>query len=280
MKCRFPVIVFIVIFLIENAGALSCGETITDDTTMTADIVCNDTAVRIGKNSITLDCAGHTISGKKAGSGIYITDVDDATIKNCVVTKFRYGIVLSGSNNNALISNTISGNNIGILLDESNNGNTITGNKLSENKDGIYIDESNNNVLTHNIVNRNTRGIRLYNSYNNDFTENIADYNLMDGLKIDEQSRGNMIKNNQFCFNNQMGGSYLDIDNQGLSQGDNNTCGTMYNLDDIGDDVVAINVDATTGATEQSGAGGCTHYCNHIGLMLAWDLIPIPLVFL
>jgi len=124
------------------------------------------------------DCQGHTISGSGANNGIYVTNHDNVTIKNCVVKNFTYGIYLGyPSSNNMLMNNTANNNTYGIFSSSSNN--ILTSNTANNNNEfGIFLGYSNNNTLTNNIASNNgDHGIRLYFSINNVLTYNIMENN-------------------------------------------------------------------------------------------------------
>jgi len=90
-----------------SAAHLSCGDTITTDTTLDADLICAGTpGLIIGAAGITIDLNGFTISGTACGfcHGIRNGDFsatanpsptfgfDDVTIKNGVIVGFEQGI--------------------------------------------------------------------------------------------------------------------------------------------------------------------------------------------
>lgn len=51
-----------------QAAPLACGDTITTDTTLTADLLaCPGDGLIIGADNITLDCDGHKVTGTASG---------------------------------------------------------------------------------------------------------------------------------------------------------------------------------------------------------------------
>jgi hypothetical protein len=79
-----------------DAG-LSCGQTITVDTTLTADLSCpNGDGLLIAASDVTLDLAGHTLSGGGVGTGIqggdFLDPPSNITIKNGTVSGFGIGL--------------------------------------------------------------------------------------------------------------------------------------------------------------------------------------------
>ena len=117
----------LVVFLAVASSALGSSGllTITRDTTLTEDHYGN---VWFAADSVTLDCAGHSVfgpgtAGPWPGVGIAAVTRTDVTIRNCHVQGFGHGISLSTVRVFSLIGNTSSGNSsIGIALYEVTNG--------------------------------------------------------------------------------------------------------------------------------------------------------------
>ena len=83
------------------AGNVACGDVITQDTTLTADLYCpGSDGLVIGASYVTLDLAGHTLRGDGNGTGVIKRHLDDffhdITIENGVVRNFASGISLGG----------------------------------------------------------------------------------------------------------------------------------------------------------------------------------------
>ena len=107
----FPVAVF--------AQPVACNTTITANTTLPANIgPCSGNGIVVGTNGITLDCAGHTISGRSSqtGKGIYLDGRTNVKVGNCNVAAFHYGFDLQGSSNNTLSGNTVNRQQLQWLL--------------------------------------------------------------------------------------------------------------------------------------------------------------------
>ena len=144
-----------------------CGTRITRNTTLTANIgPCSGTGLYIGKNGITLNCAGHTITGSgsanvEAGIGLY--GITKATVKNCDVKEFALGIYIEGSSSNTITGNTATNNvDTGFAFCYISSKNKITGNTANSN--GIYgfafcvPPSGSGNILTRNTANSNEVG--------------------------------------------------------------------------------------------------------------------------
>lgn len=124
--------------------AAACPGVITSSQTLSSDISGTGTAcVTINANSVTLDCAGHSISGG-ATSGVLIANgVTGVVIKNCDISGSTYGI---------------SRGSIG-----TGGGDTYMDNALHNNrKYGIYVNSGHNNILaTRNDIYSNGWGMRM-----------------------------------------------------------------------------------------------------------------------
>jgi parallel beta-helix repeat protein len=143
---------------------VGCGSVITTDTTLSTDIgPCSGYGLMIDANGITLNCAGHRISGfaYNAGfgpdAGITLTAISGATVENCDVTGFTYGLRLTGSTNNHLTGNTASTNGFAdFYLVTSSNNNALSGNTATNsNVYGFFLTRSFYNTLSANRANNN-----------------------------------------------------------------------------------------------------------------------------
>jgi len=161
--------------------------------TLTSDLTEN---VEIAVNDITLDGAGHTISGSGSGTGILLTSKSGVTIKNCNVQAFANGIFLSSSAFNTLTNNTVANNGFGIYLSFSPS-NTLTNNTVANNTafTSINLFHSPSNTLTSNIVTNTSTGINVFRSSSSILTNNTVNYNGR-GIHVRDSSF-NTIKNNQ-----------------------------------------------------------------------------------
>src|SRR3989304_1847080 len=80
--------------------------------------------IALTNNSITLDCAGHAISGNVTGTGIFEASVHDSIIKNCVLKNLEAGYVSSATNYSLFYNNTIE--NMSSISIFFNAGSTVT----------------------------------------------------------------------------------------------------------------------------------------------------------
>jgi len=210
---------------------------------LTTDILCSgwDSCVEFNANNTEFDCQGHLIEGGELGvytDGISIDFKSGNTVRNCVVTTFRFGLSLAYSYNNTITNNTLSNNNYGLYLGYSYN-NTLTGNTANSNDyNGVFFLYSTNNTLTGNQVNLNGYyGIYFENSYNN------------------------TLNSNRVCSNT--GSDFYQYSGSGNS-GDQNTCDNPQDWSDTGttgctyDCAAVTTTSTTTSTTTTTIAGECT----------------------
>jgi Right handed beta helix region len=123
-----------------HAQPLRCGDTVTQDTTLTADLLdCPGDGLVIGADGITVDLGGHTISGQIiSGSNLEQVGIDnsaghdDVTVRNGRVEFFYHGgIHLVGADRNRVEGVTLDlFHDFGILL-EGGSANRFTGNSVT-----------------------------------------------------------------------------------------------------------------------------------------------------
>jgi hypothetical protein len=104
---RFALVAVAVLGLCALAGApaqaglapISCGDTITSDTTLDADLInCQSNGIIIGADDVTLDLNGHTIDGVRhptcdpssdfCGAGIGVAGHRGVVVKNGSIRQF------------------------------------------------------------------------------------------------------------------------------------------------------------------------------------------------
>lgn len=168
---------------------------VTSDTTLRDDHL---GSVEVEANDVTLDCAGHTISGPGTRAedeygfiGILLDGRTGVTVRDCRVSGFDYGILLTarlgaGSDGNRLIDNAASGNRLdGIRVHESEH-NVIAGNIASSNGQHGFAIVANSNVVTRNRAFDNEAvGIIVgLGHHNNRFSANISKGNQDGGFVI------------------------------------------------------------------------------------------------
>jgi hypothetical protein len=166
----------------------ACGQTITQSTTLTADLgPCPDYGIKIGADGIVLDLGGHRIFGTanfNDQAGVYMLGRTGARVQNGTISDFDAGVVIEGGSRNTVTGITAIRNigrqsqtvttrfGEGIAI-ESSSYNQILGNRTEDNGPfagiGVYsaVDSdhprvtsgpSTNNVIAGNQVLNNVVG--------------------------------------------------------------------------------------------------------------------------
>ncbi len=198
----------------SDEAKAACGDTIASNKTFNQNYTCNGTAFTIGADAITLDCAGHSITGNGTGYGIYAPSKSNITIQNCTIEQFSSGINFNiGSNNlfrnNILINHTQVGME---LLYQNNNG--IHDNNFKEfgmSTSAIYIGLSQNATIENNSFSNtvsitDTGGIAISGTDNSTIINNSL-FNFDWGINND--GKNNIIANNSFVNCSMLG--YMSI---------------------------------------------------------------------
>jgi len=127
---------FILFFSLRSVSAVACGDTITEDTTLTQNLSCFGNGLIITGDDIVLDCNGHSIQGDSTGNDIGIfTASFRVIIINCEVSNFNTGIRADPL---ATVSNNTINNN-GVGIDIFGDRNTASDNIITNNGIGIKM---------------------------------------------------------------------------------------------------------------------------------------------
>ena len=191
-------------------AAPGCGDTITTNTTLTADIgPCLGTGLFIGADNIVLNLNGHTVSGTVAegeGAGILLTGRTNVRIQGGTVRAFDAGIHIDGGGSNLVTAMQ--------LLDNIGEGGGPLG-------DGIAINSSNNTIARSSVIHNGPYGgitvlggtgnlIQANKVRNNNVPRSDAPIDEDIGIRI-EAGSGHVIRNNQVTGNSLDGISIFTI---------------------------------------------------------------------
>ncbi|MEM3030944.1 MAG: PQQ-binding-like beta-propeller repeat protein [Candidatus Micrarchaeia archaeon] len=177
-----------------GAVPCACGDTLIASWTMTSDLgPCSGDGLVLGASGITLDCAGHSITGTGTGNGIYSNQANIA-IKNCLIANFLNGITPSSTGGNLFENNTIY--NVGQNgISVTGTGNIVRHNRLANTTGGygIVVLGSNQNLLTNNTIQNFTYciGLNLGSSYNNVSSSSLL--NCSTGIRLVGGSSHNIV---------------------------------------------------------------------------------------
>jgi len=137
------------------AGPVSCGSTITANTTLTANLVCAGDGLIIGADGITLNLNGHTITGTAGGNGVadgFAGHFHNVTIRNGRITGFFIDVTLSGVHDTTLRGLKLSTATYGLrAAGNSTNTRFISGTVTDA---GVRISDSTNATISHSTLTR------------------------------------------------------------------------------------------------------------------------------
>ena len=189
------------------ANHVSCGDTITQDTTLDSDLIdCPGDGVIVGANSITLDLNGHTVDGTLSGfspisvgisndaghdrvrvvdgfvqeffSGVRVEGASDNAVRGLSVSDTVGGIELVGSTGAEVVSNELARNlTHPILLFDTDR--SLVADNLASNGvegEGIVLSDSRENRVSRNVVRDGITGVLLDVS-----SDNLVDRNRVRG---------------------------------------------------------------------------------------------------
>jgi nitrous oxidase accessory protein NosD len=177
------------------AAAVSCGDTLLSSVTLTEDLVCGGVALFIGADDVTIDLAGHSISGPPETFGIAGFGVDRAAVMGPgSVLGFAIPVYLEGGSGHLVrgvfgtatlqafvlrdvTDSTIQGNTARPAVADANVGVWVTGAASSDNRivyndvegygNGIGVTEGRRNTVADNFLRANLSGIALQGAVNN-----------------------------------------------------------------------------------------------------------------
>jgi large repetitive protein len=160
-------------------GQLSCGDTITTDTTLDRDLRgCPNTGIVIGADGVTLDLNGHTVDGdgrpaecrrgQVCDLGVFNEGHDGVTVRDGSVRGFFTGVLVGGARHNRIVNVSSSGNAyFGFVIADSARseivGSSGSGNPAPEG-DGIGVFFSRRVRIVRNTFRRNALGMHVDNS--------------------------------------------------------------------------------------------------------------------
>jgi len=135
-------------------------------------------------------------------AGIHI-NTDYNTITNNIITNNHNGIVLTNSDYNTIVGNTVSSNNFNGIAVAASTDNIIKGNTISSNGWGIGILESSgNNIIRGNtIIDNDEHGIFLLLARHTTIIGNDISSNPAGGIWFEENCYNNVIRKNNINNN-------------------------------------------------------------------------------
>ena len=201
------------------ASHVSCGDTITADTTLDSDLVnCPNHGIVIGADGITLDLNGHTIDGNNAlvdpcpdgefcDVGVLNDGHNGVKVTNGSVKEFAIGVFILSSRRSRVMGTSSSENAFfGFIVVESARigiRNSSGNDNIPPEGDGLGLFGSHNIRVVGNTFNRNGLGIHVEDSTGNVIRGNVISRNEGPGIIMQadrNQLRGNVCRRNGICI--------------------------------------------------------------------------------
>ena len=151
-----------------SAATLQCGETITADTTLQADLLdCPRHGLVIGADGVTIDLNGHTIGGDGIAAtgapdvGVLSEFHDGVTIENGTIEGFDIDAYLESAHGGRMHGLTVRDSSQSGILARNSTAVTISGNHASDGFAGVTLLFTTASTATRNRVERYTEsGVR------------------------------------------------------------------------------------------------------------------------
>jgi parallel beta-helix repeat protein len=210
------------------ASTVSCGDTITTDTTLHRDLInCTGGGLVIGANDITLNLNGHTIDGNdadvgvnnpaghsgvviKGGAirefdiGVLVADASDDVLRELAISNSTVGVLLEHVTNTRIANDRVSDNRFyGIVLVNASEHNQIRGSTVSGSafSPAVGLNDSDQNRVEKNVIEGSDEGLQILNGAENDVRENAMSHNLGTAISVDQGSAGNRVDENLITDN-------------------------------------------------------------------------------
>ncbi len=228
------------LFAPNTAHALSCGDTITSNITLTADLHCTTgwTAMYVPTPGITINLNGHTLSGTSALSGISVNDADNVTIKGPGrITGFWGGVNAFRSDALRVEGVDFEELNKGVVVTLSQNSNLLANRFAKMSWLGISVTEpvtaagaipSGGHYFAGNDFKTSVNGIELCGmNTGNSLIENNSFSSMTEtAIKLHDASAKNIIRSNMIADTGSSGiilrgARYNSIENNLIEYGDN-----------------------------------------------------------
>ncbi|MGQ9684277.1 MAG: NosD domain-containing protein, partial [Anaerolineae bacterium] len=142
-------------------------------------------SVLVQADNLTLDGAGHTMTGTGSGDGIYLDGRSGVTIRNLTVRRFARAFVLLASTEITVTASTASNSTYGYYLNNAASLCFLEGNTASDNDYGFYLRTVSEITLEENVASGNRfRGFHVERSSMNELSRNQALSNGQDGIYL------------------------------------------------------------------------------------------------
>ncbi len=105
----------------NNVTVREACRSVSETSTLGADITSADSCIRIAADNLVFSCAGFSIRGAGLGIGINVTGRSNVTVRDCLVSNFSTGLSLTGATNSSVLNSTFANATRGLLINASAN---------------------------------------------------------------------------------------------------------------------------------------------------------------
>ena len=209
-----------------GAGAAqpNCGDTLNNDVKLNADLDCSGyggNALTVGKNGVTIDLNGHTLTGPGNYEGIndYSPGYDNVVVKDGTVEKFQYGIDLEYTTGSKILNVTGKNNTYSDFYFQYSQNGMIKGVRASAPSYGIYLYENTNvNVLNSKAIGGGGSATGVYDYESRSTVKHVTANGNNDGIYIYDPLKGYKVLDSKANGNDDIGvyiyGNYPTTTNQ------------------------------------------------------------------
>ncbi len=170
----------------DSPATVSCGQTLTASTTLTADLNCaGDNGLMLGANGIVLNLNGHFIIGsnnQEDGTvGVWDRSSAKDTIENGYIVGFEYGVVASGATDAITNVQATGSRTLGFIL--LGNGDKATSDTAAENfRIGMALEANSDTAQSDHLLNNEGIGLAVEETSGDKLLDNVANGNTGDGI--------------------------------------------------------------------------------------------------
>jgi parallel beta-helix repeat protein len=208
----------VVLIVAPRAGAdagVGCGSTLTADTTLTANLRCSGDGLVVTGAGVTLDLAGHSLSGDGTGSGITIAGAH-VTVTNGVVAHFRQGVDVERGGDQATLTRLTARKNgtglaVGLFTSAGATQGLVSDSELTNSDlDGVFPNGTFWTIEDTTIAHNGRNGVFGYpDAFGQTIVGSRINDNAGDGISLTNQNDNSKIAGNVASQNGRDG---IDVD--------------------------------------------------------------------
>jgi len=219
------------------AVVTTCGEVVTEDATLAADLHCpSGNGIVVGADDVVVDLMGHTLSGTPTGNGVSATDRGGVVVRDGTVSGFAVGvelqggagarieavrveiaagdetsgIILGGTDDSAVLGNVLVGGGFGVSLLFSADRNRVSGNVAEDVEQGVFVVTSSDNDVSGNQLVRNAAGVVLGQQSNRNVVEGNQLRDGLTGIYVDPDANLDNTVRDNVAVDHDSAGIFLD----------------------------------------------------------------------